>query len=68
MDMDLEVVVLPVADVDRAKNFYKTTMGVGPVKLIRVYGTERKEWQPIILENIAPEQIRKRFGGNKPDN
>ena len=27
MDMDLEVVVLPVADVDRAKNFYKTTLG-----------------------------------------
>jgi catechol 2,3-dioxygenase-like lactoylglutathione lyase family enzyme len=27
VDMDLEVVVLPVADVDRAKNFYKTTMG-----------------------------------------
>jgi catechol 2,3-dioxygenase-like lactoylglutathione lyase family enzyme len=25
--MDLEVVVLPVADVDRAKNFYKRTMG-----------------------------------------
>ena len=25
--MDLEVVVLPVADVDRAKNFYKTTLG-----------------------------------------
>ena len=23
MDMKLEVVVLPVADVDRAKNFYK---------------------------------------------
>jgi len=27
VDMDLEVVVLPVADVDRAKNFYKTTLG-----------------------------------------
>ena len=27
MDMALEVVVLPVADVDRAKNFYKQTMG-----------------------------------------
>ena len=26
MDMDLEVVVLPVADVDRAKDFYKTTL------------------------------------------
>jgi catechol 2,3-dioxygenase-like lactoylglutathione lyase family enzyme len=25
--MDLEVVVLPVADVDRAKDFYKTTLG-----------------------------------------
>jgi catechol 2,3-dioxygenase-like lactoylglutathione lyase family enzyme len=27
VDMDLEVVVLPVADVDRAKDFYKQTMG-----------------------------------------
>ena len=27
MDMDLEVMVLPVADVERAKNFYKTTLG-----------------------------------------
>lgn len=27
MDMDLEVVVLPVANVDRAKNFYKQTLG-----------------------------------------
>jgi catechol 2,3-dioxygenase-like lactoylglutathione lyase family enzyme len=27
VDMDLEVVVLPVADVDRAKNFYKTKLG-----------------------------------------
>ena len=27
MDMDLEVVVLPVADADRAKNFCKTTLG-----------------------------------------
>lgn len=27
MDTKLEVVVLPVADVDRAKNFYKTTLG-----------------------------------------
>jgi catechol 2,3-dioxygenase-like lactoylglutathione lyase family enzyme len=27
VDMDLEVVVLPVADVDRAKDFYKTTLG-----------------------------------------
>ena len=27
MDMDLEVVVLPVANVDRAKNFYKQALG-----------------------------------------
>jgi len=27
VDMDLEVMVLPVADVERAKNFYKTTLG-----------------------------------------
>jgi catechol 2,3-dioxygenase-like lactoylglutathione lyase family enzyme len=27
MDMRLEVVVLPVADVDRAKDFYATTLG-----------------------------------------
>jgi catechol 2,3-dioxygenase-like lactoylglutathione lyase family enzyme len=27
VDMDLEVVVLPVADIDRAKDFYKTTLG-----------------------------------------
>jgi hypothetical protein len=27
VDMGLEVVVLPVADVDRAKSFYKQTMG-----------------------------------------
>ncbi|MFF4653416.1 VOC family protein [Streptomyces sp. NPDC001380] len=27
MDMKIEVVVLPVADVDRAKDFYETTLG-----------------------------------------
>jgi len=34
---------------------------------MEIYGSDKKEWLPKILELISPDQIRPQFGGTKKD-